>query len=456
MTPLDGELREALSARAATVRPAPDPLAGIERRARGLRRRRTGLAALGAALSVTAVAVAVPTFAVPADRPARLAGPTSSAGVPAEEYGLHADRPWPYRGVALSRLDGLPRRAARVWAERHGVPEDDVTLTPLYGQVYESSGRPELVYLVHRRGSEQLFWGVAQDGLSSTPQEPVDQRLPDGARVLVGVVPGDEVSRVLVVSAPGTSADLVSRTGVRRPVVSGAGGIPAYPLEPATASPGHLEVRAAQGNRVADVTSPVLVPTRMPVPVDSSPAAPVNLLSWTIGGQSPRPADLFDLVTRFAAAVGHPGQPAHYRPLFSDLTESGVRYTVGQAYLADGGDAYDVSWVQDRSSAPVVTVGATTPLGTSFRTFLLPIGASFGTDLLIVVPGPRVGQVSYSADASTPFAPVGTGPGAATLLPRPARTTPDRLEVLDGNGNLDRPLYRGPVTALLCTPAGCP
>ena len=31
----------------------------------------------------------------------------------------------------------------------------------------------------------------------------------------------------------------------------------------------------------------------------------------------------------------------------------------------------------------------------------------------------------------------------------------DRLEILDGDGNLDRPLYRGPVAPLLCGDKEC-
>ncbi|MCW2587053.1 MAG: hypothetical protein JWN55_2569, partial [Frankiales bacterium] len=40
MSPLDDQLRAAMHARADVLAPSPDPLAGIEARARGIKRRR--------------------------------------------------------------------------------------------------------------------------------------------------------------------------------------------------------------------------------------------------------------------------------------------------------------------------------------------------------------------------------------------------------------------------------
>ena len=60
MSPLDDELHDALHGRAATIVPPPDPMAGIERRAKGIRRRRLAASVAGGALALSAVAVAVP------------------------------------------------------------------------------------------------------------------------------------------------------------------------------------------------------------------------------------------------------------------------------------------------------------------------------------------------------------------------------------------------------------
>lgn len=285
MTPLDQELRTALAARAAAVDPSPDPLAGIETRARGLRRRRLLTAVVGAALAVTAVAVAVP---------------------------------------ALNSQD------------RGAGPSQFATVPPTPG----ASG--------------------------PTP-------------------------------TPGTS--------------------------PATAT---------------------------------APAAPGNVLAWPVTGQAPAAAEVVDVTTRYAAARKRRAEEAHYRALHSDLTESGVRYTVGQAWLDGDHTAFDVSWVQDRSTAPVFHVWGATPRTPAVRAFVLGIAATFSSDLLILVPRPGVGQLSYSPDATTALSPVASGPDPVALLPRPAGSTGDRVEVLDGDGNLDRPLYRGPVSTLLCGLTACP
>ncbi len=54
MSPIDDELRAALHGRAKALAPAPDPLAGIEARARRIQRNRVGAAVAGSALAVAA------------------------------------------------------------------------------------------------------------------------------------------------------------------------------------------------------------------------------------------------------------------------------------------------------------------------------------------------------------------------------------------------------------------
>jgi hypothetical protein len=80
MSPIDDELRAALHRRARVLDPSPDPLAGIERRARRMRRNRIGAAVAGSALAVTAVAGVVPllqgTSPVPDRPPVATAAPT--------------------------------------------------------------------------------------------------------------------------------------------------------------------------------------------------------------------------------------------------------------------------------------------------------------------------------------------------------------------------------------------
>jgi len=83
MTPLDDELRRTLDARASRLVPPSDPLAGIERRARGIQRRRQALAGGGAAAVVLAVAVAVPlAMRSDTDRPQIVATPRATSAAP--------------------------------------------------------------------------------------------------------------------------------------------------------------------------------------------------------------------------------------------------------------------------------------------------------------------------------------------------------------------------------------
>src|SRR5690348_13699651 len=100
MSPIDDQLRALLTSRASDVPPAPDPLGGIETRARGLRRRRVFTSAAGAAAVVVAVAVAVPLLVsgggTTAVKPPGDTTPTTTAVetpyIPANLY------PWATRG----------------------------------------------------------------------------------------------------------------------------------------------------------------------------------------------------------------------------------------------------------------------------------------------------------------------------------------------------------------------
>src|SRR5689334_14913894 len=125
MTPLDDELRQALSSRAASLAPPADPLTGIEARAGRIRRTRVALAAGGAALAVAAVAVAVPALDTGRGPSPRQISTTPTASV------TSGPESWAYRGNTIPQgtLDAFQRE----WGVRH----PGSTLVPLFGQVYE-------------------------------------------------------------------------------------------------------------------------------------------------------------------------------------------------------------------------------------------------------------------------------------------------------------------------------
>ena len=161
MPPLEDELRLALHGRASTVAPPPDPFPGVERRARGLRRRRVAASLAGTALAVLVVAGAVPLLT-----PDRTAAPdatdvATSAPAPASPYAFDPEQPWPYRGDRAVLDEGL-NEWRRAWAVR----EPGASFVPLYGRVWEPSGRPEVVFVSVDPTRDELLYGVATTGQS--------------------------------------------------------------------------------------------------------------------------------------------------------------------------------------------------------------------------------------------------------------------------------------------------
>jgi hypothetical protein len=275
MTPLDDELRRTLSARAATVAPSPDPLAGIESRARSIRRRRTAAAVAGAVAAVAAVAVAVPAL----------------------------------------------------------VPSRTATVTP-----------------------------------------------------------------------------------------------GATPSVTASAEP------SAQ-----------------------APQRPANVLTWPLRGKDGYSPDTLDLRRRFAQAFDRTDvEHVEYVPLFVDGVD-GTSFTTGQAWFTDGSSAYTVSYSVGPDNVPQFFLGRVTPSDPWGLVFHIT-GMGQPHDLLVVVPRPGVGQISYAPHATGAFVPVADGRSdleGVAEIPRDLNATDDRLQVLDGDGNLDNPLYRGPVQPLLCGLKDC-
>lgn len=149
--------------------------------------------------------------------------------------------------------------------------------------------------------------------------------------------------------------------------------------------------------------------------------------------------------------VGYAASAVFYRPLFSADTDSGVRYTVGQAWFSGDSRADTVSYTTGGTNGPVLTRYGFTPDNPAALVALLTDVPGTSVDLLVVVPVPTTGQVSYAAAATGAFRPV-TGQDhldGVVLIDRAKDASKDRLEILDGNGDLDKPLYRGPVATLL-------
>lgn len=195
MSPIDDELRSALSGRAHALSPSPDPLAGIEGRARRIRRNRVAASVAGSVLAVAAVATVVPALqgagSGPVPRDVASAGPT----VEGRDDSLDLARPWPFRGEAVDQ--GTVDTIAREYAALRGA--DSARVVPLFAWTYESSGQQEVFFAAEVGGERR--WGVSAS-TEAGPEFRWDQPLAEGARHLAAALPGDETGRVMVVASP--------------------------------------------------------------------------------------------------------------------------------------------------------------------------------------------------------------------------------------------------------------
>ena len=165
------------------------------------------------------------------------------------------------------------------------------------------------------------------------------------------------------------------------------------------------------------------------------------------------------MATLFAANFPAATAAPEYRSLFAGKTPSGLRYTMGQAYFSGDDVAYGVSYTTGGVNGPEFFLGKPTDQQAVTLAFVLCCAPGSVRDTLVVVPQPRTGQVLYSPNSSAAFAPAGDGAGeyndGVVFIDRDPRATSDRLELLDGNGNLDAPTFRGPVGPLLCGLKDC-
>lgn len=195
--------------------------------------------------------------------------------------------------------------------------------------------------------------------------------------------------------------------------------------------------------------SPSATPT--PTATPEVPTVPANVLDWAARPADPAGPSEDDVARAFADARDNPpGRAANYRALFTSGLQTGYSFTVGQAWFDGDALALTVSYATGGSGGPKLKeYGETTPAPVAVVALLDDLPGT-SSHLLVVVPVPGTGQVSYSAKASGAFtpAPENNFDGVA-LLGRAAGATDDRLEILDGDGDLDRPTYRGPVSTLL-------
>ena len=403
-------------------------------------------------LAVAAVATAVPLLSgssVPDAPPVALRPPTAepttgptSAGT--QTYALDPAAPWAYRGTPVEQLgEGFLATTVREYATKRGVAEDAVRLTPLWGQVDEPSAQGELVFVATVGGEDR--WGFVRSSESGA-EFPVDEPLPDPAVALAAALPGDEVARLVVVAAPTVGAlqygpdDASEYADMAAP----APGVGVTALE---GDPGTATYRVLDPSGAALVRAPVPqvaapdggAPPDEPAPGQTLPT-PTNVVDWPLRGTVPEPF-LEDAEAAAAEQAGVPPEQVASRALFG-AERAGRFYGLLQVWF--GGDAQLFAWVRDLDD------GATTS-GLFPPTAPGPAALAFAfDDVVMVVPEPRAGQVLYAPDGtSEPVAVPDQGTEAAVLVERAPGASGDRLLVLDGNGDPERPVFRGTVDELL-------
>ncbi len=445
---LDEELREALSRRARSLDPAPDPLAGIERRARGIRRRRAAAAVTSTALAVLAVVGAGSLLGPdgPGRKPGEVAtsaAPTPAATPSAYPAALDLADPWPYRGdrAVIADRDGL----TRAWSDSH---PGTTSVVPLFGQVWEPSGQPEVVVLA--RGTSDR-WGVLT-GSEAGWQVAVDQPLTGETLLLVAPLPGDETARLLVVAAP-EATDLAYREDDR--TASQTQPVPLAVLAPGVATgplPGDRPDDEVTG-RAGDLVFGTSVPDLAPEPA----AAPDNVVDWPVRGGPVDPQLVLTARSAYATAREVPVGEVQEKVLFTGSRGTGRGYLLGQFWRA-GASSADTFAVR-LSSPDDVEPQLYRPLSDSSAAAAMFLsGTSPGGGSLVVVPRPGTGQVLYAPSATAAFAPVGSDDPAldgVVVFGRPdsaERAGTDRVRLLDGDG---RELATLDVFDLLCGATSC-
>ncbi len=445
MSPLDDQLRATLHGRATALTPAPDPFAGIESRARRLRRRRGVASVAGAALAVAAIAVAVPSLLPGSGSRSPQIASSGTSALPPNALRQSIDD--------VGTTDpGSARQVVATWAARHPGDGQVYSLTLVDGT---SQSTPPLTFMVLEiwRAGGPAYAVVAQDTDTTRPTLVRDTVLDSGAALINGVVRG--VGSVSLVDS--AAAGRVAR-------VEYDPGDGSYRATPPTARPQTNGVLAGVASRTGPGYAPdALVAIHKDGRVSredvwtESTVRPKNLLDWPARGAASLGPDPRQLLADFAKSFNRNADQAQYRALFSGRSPGGLRYTFGQAWFSGEDTAYAVSYTTGGTNGPAFFLGKPTDPSATVVAYAICCAPGATTDTLVVIPQPRTGQVLYSPDATGSFDPKESlqGDDGVVLIDRDPRAMNDRLTVLDGNGDLDKPTYQGPVGALLCGATEC-
>ena len=453
MTPLDDELRSLLHSRADQVAAAPDPLTGIERRAKRMRRNRVAASMAGSALVVAAIGIAVPSL-LP-DRGGRsqvAATPTPTTSIEPSPSATHTfgpneldpAHPWAYRGdttvIAGNELVTLRSE----WATKH----PGASLTPLFGQVYEPSAKPEIVFVSTVDG--EYLWGYATSSEGGW-DFPFEAGLVPGTTVLMAPLPGDEVARLLILAAPATGQIEYAKDGETFAAVAGVFETPGVAYVPLEGDTSRDAVRVLDGD--GDLDHPVFLgpaPDAASSPSPSADYTPANYLDWPTRGNVDARTES-QAVSAYAQAKGTRDALVGHHVLWGGADKAGRQLVFMEAWVG-GGKAQTFGFV----STGEPFLGPAIAKGTDVLAYLASGAPGTGTDVLLILPRLGTGTFSYATSATAPYQPVGNARSDLdnfALIDRDPKASSDRLKVVDGDGM--KVLYDGPVQPLLCGASGC-
>jgi hypothetical protein len=453
MTPLDEELRSLLNSRADLLSPSPDPLAGIERRAKRMRRNRVAASVAGTALAVAAIAVAVPSlvpdrggndgvFATTPPSSQASASPASSGQLPPSA--LDPQNPWDYRGNrAVIKGNELVTLQSE-WATAN----PGATLTPLYGEIFGSSQQPQVTFVSTGGGADR--WGVATSSHAGWTWLYVAP-LAYGTEALMAPLPADEVWRLLIVAAPTTGQIEYAKDGrTFAPLTGVAADIPGVAYAPLEGDTSTDAVRVLDGN--GDIRNPVFVG---PAPDANTPttgteARPANYLDWPTRGTVDARLES-QAVSAYAQSKGATDAEVGHHVLWGGTDKAGRNLLFMEAWVI-GGDAQTFGFVSTGEPflGPVITKNP------DVLAYLASGAPGTTTDVLVVLPRLGAGPFSYAVSATAPYRQVGNARSDlenVAVVYRDPKATSDRLKVLDGDGM--KVLYDGAVQPLLCGASSC-
>lgn len=415
MSPIDDELRAALHGRAQVLTPSPDPLAGIERRAKRMRRNRAGAALAGSALAVALVAAAVPAVqsavAPREDVPTVADSQPPVADLDLDRYALDPTAPWRFRGKPVS--EGDRARIQGEYATRTGGAE--VLVTPLYGGAV--GDRDEVVFLADVDGESR--WGIASYPTEAGLQIVWDEPLPEPALALAAALPGDGGPRLVLVTTPEASSITYGTDGSDEASIgSSEPGVAVAPLDRDLATDFYRVF--ADGDELvrAAAPDPVDVPQEQPVDAPEASVVPQGYAfdpdePWGFRGQAD-PVTLVEAADRLFARTY--GQGWTGRALYAVDSDTGVRVLVRLHTKAGSPALVTTTWqVGDQAAQQddqVVDVGQALIQASA------PTGRGDGTRLLVALASPTAGGIVLTGSgADRPDGVEDRGVGVWTVQP---------------------------------------